>query len=759
MGRGGQYVVQGVMRRVLLVLFFLFSAAPALAQQCGTLSNCPAASTPFSGSELLYIVQQGVSKKTTLSNLYDAIGNIPTLPAQGLLYTQGVAPSLVLGPVANSSPYWNASGQIGTQPIAYVLPQNYGAKMDCATDDGAALVAAFSAAASLGAGVLIAGCYAINSNQTFAAAPPIFGPGGYFNVASSINVTVTSTYISAGLTQWVFRGAGLGNVVASNVAYDSVAWWGAYAAAVAGTDTVPAIQASLGSNRTIYFPSGVTYQFFTYTTNAASEGTSLNIVSANIYFKNLSNFQVQAYGATFEEQATSLPVGGCACMIFMDGNNNFQWFGGTVFGNKSTIPTTGGGQAYATLGAFVNHNGQNFLYKDIHLTGNFGMNPLFNCGPSEPQICGTGWAGDFEVNGRYENITMDAAGIGFDLAFVHHIVFDNMAITGANAAGNSGSGQYGHSAISTIWDTNSQQQFGAGTNPCAPGLCNTTGFPFTTSDDITIVNSRLQNMLYTLQPQDGTNWNIANNYILGGNATPPGYGVYMASNNCFSTGSGGPCTAPSVMNMTNTVLSGFVDGVYWNDASLAVAGGMSRFYFDNDNVQADSVGFSSNDSTGTSLANVSIGPTVGFAETTTPVDADTSLVTWPVGQTVACTKVKGSAVSLTTLTAANICSIALGVGLWNVAGVADFTGGSTTVVTYDLGSISTTSATLNTTPGQNAVSVTLNEPIYQYNDQAETVPTFQLNLSSPTTVYLVGQSSFTTSTSAAYGGMTAVRAQ
>jgi hypothetical protein len=54
----------------LLVICLLgLLATPAVGQvQCGTVSNCPNASTPLAGTELLYIIQGGVSKKISAAN-------------------------------------------------------------------------------------------------------------------------------------------------------------------------------------------------------------------------------------------------------------------------------------------------------------------------------------------------------------------------------------------------------------------------------------------------------------------------------------------------------------------------------------------------------------------------------------------------------------------------------------------------------------------------------------------------------------------
>jgi len=70
----------------------LLCCTPAAAQtSCGTLSNCPPAATPFNGSELLYVVQSGVSKRASASVLAQQlqqylvlnVGSMPVLGGTG----------------------------------------------------------------------------------------------------------------------------------------------------------------------------------------------------------------------------------------------------------------------------------------------------------------------------------------------------------------------------------------------------------------------------------------------------------------------------------------------------------------------------------------------------------------------------------------------------------------------------------------------------------------------------------------------------
>jgi len=128
-----------------------------------------------------------------------------------------------------------------------------------------------------------------------------------------------------------------------------------------------------------------------------------------------------------------------------------------------------------------------------------------------------------------------------------------------------------------------------------------------------------------------------------------------------------------------------------------------------------------------------------------------------VGEFVSSTVNSGSAVSLTTNVAANITSISLTAGDWDVFIDAYFSFAGTTSVTNMQTSISTISATISQTPGNWGVV-----------QQAASVPTaanptnlgagpVRLSLSGTTTVFLVVQATFTVAATSAYGIISARR--
>jgi hypothetical protein len=141
--------------------------------------------------------------------------------------------------------------------------------------------------------------------------------------------------------------------------------------------------------------------------------------------------------------------------------------------------------------------------------------------------------------------------------------------------------------------------------------------------------------------------------------------------------------------------------------------------------------------------------TNGIVGTTTNNDANAG----SFGQYVSSAVAVGSAVSLTTNTAANITSISLTAGDWEVSGNANFTAASATV-TGTSGGITSTSATVPTdgTEVYSGVQVTLLS-----ETDSVTLPSKRFSLSGTTTVYLVGKSTFSAGTVGGFGSIKARR--
>lgn len=128
-----------------------------------------------------------------------------------------------------------------------------------------------------------------------------------------------------------------------------------------------------------------------------------------------------------------------------------------------------------------------------------------------------------------------------------------------------------------------------------------------------------------------------------------------------------------------------------------------------------------------------------------------------VGEFVSSSVVKGSAVAMTTTVSVNVTSISLTAGDWDVSAMCLFTGGATTTVNRADVSLSTTTGTLNTTPGQLGTIVPGGIAAIGFDDLFVNVGATRFSLSATTTVFLVVQAAFGTSTMSAYGILRARR--
>ncbi len=124
-----------------------------------------------------------------------------------------------------------------------------------------------------------------------------------------------------------------------------------------------------------------------------------------------------------------------------------------------------------------------------------------------------------------------------------------------------------------------------------------------------------------------------------------------------------------------------------------------------------------------------------------------------VGEYVSSLIASGSAVSFTTATAANVTSISLTAGDWDVEGNVNFSE-TTSTVTARTSGISTTSATLPTNGSEAYCGV---QSTVTSETNTITLPRKRISLASTTTVYLVGSATFSAGTCAGFGTITARR--
>jgi hypothetical protein len=117
----------------------------------------------------------------------------------------------------------------------------------------------------------------------------------------------------------------------------------------------------------------------------------------------------------------------------------------------------------------------------------------------------------------------------------------------------------------------------------------------------------------------------------------------------------------------------------------------------------------------------------------------------------------GSAVALTSNTVANVTSMSLPAGDWNIFGVLGFLPAASTSITQVTGGSSSTSATLDAMG--TSFNMTSAAVVPGAVGQELPLPTARVVLTVPTTIYLVARAVFSVSTMGAYGKLCARRAK
>lgn len=132
------------------------------------------------------------------------------------------------------------------------------------------------------------------------------------------------------------------------------------------------------------------------------------------------------------------------------------------------------------------------------------------------------------------------------------------------------------------------------------------------------------------------------------------------------------------------------------------------------------------------------------------------------GEFITAVVLAGSAVALTSGAAANVASISLPPGDWDVSGVIDHNIAATTSVTQISSGVSLTSATLAPQTGGGGLGT---DPTATLSYAAmvpglgivQGAPLVRISLAATTTVYLIAQDTFSLSTISAYGTLRARR--
>ena len=141
------------------------------------------------------------------------------------------------------------------------------------------------------------------------------------------------------------------------------------------------------------------------------------------------------------------------------------------------------------------------------------------------------------------------------------------------------------------------------------------------------------------------------------------------------------------------------------------------------------------------------------ASTLTGTTTNDSAAAGYVGQIISSLVASGSAVSLTTATVANVTSISLTAGDWDVQANVNVTLSNATATASSSG-INTTSATIPTDGSEvfnGQQTTTLSASL------STTIPRKRISVASTTTVYLCTKSTFSLGSVSAFGGITARR--
>lgn len=145
------------------------------------------------------------------------------------------------------------------------------------------------------------------------------------------------------------------------------------------------------------------------------------------------------------------------------------------------------------------------------------------------------------------------------------------------------------------------------------------------------------------------------------------------------------------------------------------------------------------------------------AANTTGYTGGAAAASGKIGEVLSTTVLQASPVSLSTGTAANLTSQLLTAGDWDLTCTFQFTGNGATTVTRLLGSISSTSGTVDSTPGQRADVVLNGVTAFAQGNPGFVVGPIQVNSASSVTRYCVAQAEFGASTLTVYGVIRARR--
>lgn len=231
------------------------------------------------------------------------------------------------------------------------------------------------------------------------------------------------------------------------------------------TDSAPAFQACMGSNRRVLIPPG------TYLFNSTQTAPCCAYDATAVLVQSFSNFVIDGAGATI-----TIGSGIALSSAFQfDQDHNFVVKGLTITGNRTGLTS-----AQENAGIALSSD-TNFTIEKVHFGPGFGGQ-------------GTGIAGDWMVNGAFRDLTFDGVGQCFDFGFALHLRFSHFDAVGADTNGLETSGHVGTKCFSLIWDSPNSAQNNTGiTFPTTNVLPGPT--VRTQSDDILVSGGNVANFV------------------------------------------------------------------------------------------------------------------------------------------------------------------------------------------------------------------------------------------------------------------------
>lgn len=425
-----------------------------------------------------------------------------------------------------------------------------------------------------------------------------------------------------------------------------------------------------------------------------------------------SNFTLDLRGATLTPCATITTGNTGIEHILIDSSTDYTVIGGNFVGNMAG--KLAGGDSIG----ITSFSDQRFKYIGQTFTGDWSSG-------------GVPYDGDFLIDGVFSDARMYGVTFCFDFAFIKNVTFKDFYATGAFNGGP------GAACFSEQYDV--------------PSLAyNMTGVTIADSSHVTVSGGYATGFSTGWVVSSGTDYTFSNNHWygnLGFAPSQPGVGGLIDYHNGgISTSVGHPPTQI------------IVSGDHYDGNGNATAGGQGILIANGSIANSDVItgirinatlnnnslqGIEATAAGTTHLTDVVLDVSCSGANQTACIGSNLDAIVSPKVLVSA-----GSAVSLTSGVIANITTLSLPAGVWDVTGQGGFIAAGTTVTSSFAANICNVSVTFCGLASQivpNGIGATM------------ALGTQRYDLATTTTIYLTMQASFTVSTNAGFGSLQARR--